>query len=89
MRIDKYLKVARIIKRRTVAQQACEAGRVTIGGKRIKSGDRVKVGDVISVRTGDRVSRYEVVSLAESAKKDEAVTLFKTLEDDYENRHRI
>ena len=89
MRIDKYLKVARIIKRRSVAQKACEAGRVMIADKVAKPGDRVKIGDVITVRTGNRESRYEVVSLTESAKRDEAATLFKTLEDDNENRHRV
>ncbi len=89
MRIDKYLKVSRIVKRRSVAQRACEAGRVLIGGKVAKPGDRVKIGDVITVRIGMRESRYEVVLLTESTKKDEAVTLFKTLEDDHENRHWI
>lgn len=89
MRIDKYLKVARIIKRRTVAQQACEAGRVLIGGRVAKPGDRVKIGDEITVRTGQKQSRYEVVSLNESARKDDAITLFKTLEDEDESRHWV
>jgi len=89
MRIDKYLKVARIIKRRTVAQQACDAGRVLIGEKVAKPGDQVKIGDVITVRTGPKTSRYEVISLLESTKKDDAITLFKTLEDEHENRHWV
>ncbi len=89
MRIDKYLKVARIIKRRTVAQEACDAGRVMIGGKVAKPGDQVKIGDIITVRTGQNVSRYEVLSLAESTKKDDAITLFKTLEGNDEGRHWV
>jgi ribosomal 50S subunit-recycling heat shock protein len=89
MRIDKYLKVARIIKRRTVAQQACDAGRVSIGVKVAKPGDQVKVGDVITIRMGQKESRYEVLSLQESAKKDDAITLFKTLEDSHEGRHWV
>jgi ribosomal 50S subunit-recycling heat shock protein len=89
MRIDKYLKVARIIKRRAVAQQACDAGRVLIGDKVVKAGDRVKIGDIVTVRTGDRLCRYEVTSLVESTKKDDAVTLFKTLEAENEGRHRV
>ena len=89
MRIDKYLKVARIIKRRTVAQEACDAGRVLIGSKVAKPGDQVKIGDIIAVRTGQNVNRYEVLSLAESTKKDDAITLFKTLEDSDEGRHWV
>lgn len=89
MRIDKYLKVARIIKRRTVAQQTCEAGRVLIGEKLAKPGDQVKIGDIITVRTGQNVNRYEVLSLLESTKKDDAITLFKTLEDANEGRHWV
>ncbi len=89
MRIDKYLKVARIIKRRTIAQQTCEAGRVWIGQKVAKPGDQVKIGDIVTVRTGQNLNRYEVLSLSESTKKDDAVTLFKTLEDANEDRHWV
>ncbi len=80
MRIDKYLKVSRIIKRRTVAQQACDAGRVSINGKVAKPGDQVKIGDVITLQMGQNASRFEVLSLEEHVRKDDAVLLFKRLE---------
>ena len=82
MRIDKYLKVSRIIKRRTVAQQACDAGRVLIGAKVAKPGDQVKIGDVITVNLGKAPARSEVLALNEHVSKDDAVTLFKQIEDE-------
>jgi ribosomal 50S subunit-recycling heat shock protein len=79
MRIDKYLKVSRIIKRRTVANEACTAGRVSVNGKAAKSSQEVKPGDIIEIRFGDKLSRMEVTSVKETAKKDEASLLYKTL----------
>ena len=80
MRLDKYLKVSRIIKRRTVANEACDAGRVSLNGKIAKAGAEVKVGDVMEIRFGDRVSRYEVVSISEHAPKNEAADMYRTLQ---------
>ncbi len=79
MRLDKYLKVSRIIKRRTVANEAADAGRVTINGKPAKPSAEVKVGDVLEIRFGDKLSRYEVLSVSEHATKAGAAELFRPL----------
>ena len=79
MRLDKYLKVSRLIKRRTVANEACDAGRVSINGKPAKAGTDVKVGDVIEIRFGTREVKVEVTSVQETVKKEEAKDLFKYL----------
>ena len=63
MRVDKFLKVSRIIKRRTIANEACDAGRVTINGKIVKAGADVKIGDIIEIKFGSRVTKIEVLSL--------------------------
>jgi len=80
MRLDKYLKVSRIIKRRTVANDACDMGRVTLNGREAKAGAEVKVGDVIAVRFGERTTRYEVVTLSEHVLKADAAGMYKALE---------
>lgn len=80
MRIDKYLKVSRIIKRRTIACEACEAGRVSINGKVAKPSTEVKLGDEIAVIFGNREFRCRVASLEEHAKKGEAVELYTVLD---------
>lgn len=79
MRIDKYLKVSRIIKRRTVANEACDAGRVLVNGKVVKASQDVKIGDVIEVQFGQRTVKVEVLSLAETTKKENAVEMYKDL----------
>ena len=79
MRLDKYLKVSRLIKRRTVANDACDGGHVCINGKPAKPGAEVKIGDVIEIRFGERVSRYEVLSISEHAPKAEAADMYRTL----------
>lgn len=79
MRIDKFLKVSRIIKRRTVANEACDAGRVLINDKVIKASAEVKVGDIVEVLFGGKSVKVEVLSLKETTKKDEAQELFKYL----------
>lgn len=79
MRIDKFLKVSRIIKRRTIANEACDAGRVLINDKVIKASAEVKVGDVVEVLFGGKSVKVEVLSLKETTKKDEAQELFKYL----------
>lgn len=79
MRLDKYLKVSRIIKRRTVANEACDAGRVTVNGKVAKAGTEVKVGDVIEIAFGNKTVKVEVTMIADSTKKDDAKEMFKYL----------
>lgn len=79
MRLDKYLKVSRIIKRRTVANDACDAGRVTINGKVAKAGTEVKVGDIIEIHFGNNITKVEVLSLKESVKKEAASQMYQSL----------
>ena len=78
MRLDKFLKVSRLIKRRTVANEACSAGRVLVNGKAAKAGTNVKPGDRIDIQFGNRETAV-VVSIAETVKKDEAADLYKFL----------
>ncbi|MBQ7488654.1 MAG: RNA-binding S4 domain-containing protein [Clostridia bacterium] len=80
MRLDKYLKVSRIIKRRTVAKEAGEGGRVTINGKVAKPSSEVKEGDVLEIRFGDKLARYKVVSIAETVRKNEASLMYEVLD---------
>lgn len=77
MRLDKYLKVSRLIKRRTVANEACDAGRVNVNGKTVKASYDVKPGDIIEIGFGTRAVRVEVLSVAETSRKDEAKELFR------------
>ena len=77
MRLDKYLKVSRLIKRRPVANEACDAGRISVNGKKAKAS--VKVGDIIEIGFGDKQVKVEVLSLEETYKKDEAKELYKVL----------
>lgn len=79
MRIDKYLKVSRVIKRRTVAQEACDGGRVSINGKVVKPAAEVKVGDVVEIRFGQNLTRFRVESVAEHVTKDGAREMFTLL----------
>jgi len=79
MRLDKFLKVSRLIKRRTVANEACDAGRVSVNGKVAKASQNVKAGDVIEIAFGTRNVRAQVLDVAETVKKDEAKELFKYL----------
>lgn len=77
MRLDKYLKVSRLIKRRTVAQEACEAGRVSVNGKVAKPSTTVKIGDIIEIVFGNKTVKVEIVDIQDTTKKDEAKELFK------------
>jgi ribosomal 50S subunit-recycling heat shock protein len=79
MRLDKFLKVSRLIKRRTVANEACDAGRVTVNGKVAKAGTEVKTGDIIEIGFGSKAVKVEVLDIQESVKKDEAKELIKYL----------
>ena len=77
MRLDKFLKVSRLIKRRTVANEACDAGRVTVNGKPAKASVKVKVGDIIEISFGNRQVKVVVLDLQETTKKEEAKELFR------------
>ncbi len=79
MRLDKYLKVSRLIKRRTVANDACDAGRVMVNDKVVKASYDVKVGDVIEVQFGNKAVKVEVTQVLDTVKKDEAKEMFRYL----------
>ena len=81
MRLDKYLKVSRIIKRRTVANEACDAGRVVVNGKIARASYDVKVNDVIELTLCARTVKARVVSVNEYAKKDEAAMMYEIIEE--------
>ena len=79
MRLDKYLKVSRLIKRRTVANEACDGDRVTVNGKPAKASYDGKVGDQIELRFGTRTLRVEVLAVAEAVRKDDAAAMYREL----------
>lgn len=79
MRLDKYLKVSRLIKRRTVANEACDGGRITVNGKVAKASYDVKVGDEIAIAFGQRTVRVKVLAVEETVKKDAAAALYQEL----------
>ncbi len=79
MRLDKFLKVSRLIKRRTVANEACDAGRVFVNGAAAKASVQVKVGDVIEIQFGTKAVKAEVLDIQETTKKEEAKELFRYL----------
>lgn len=79
MRLDKYLKVSRLIKRRTVANEACDAGRVLVNDKPAKASLNVKMGDIIEIQFGMKSVKVEVLDVAETVKKDEAKDLYRYL----------
>ena len=79
MRLDKFLKVSRLIKRRTVANEACDAGRVLVNGKPAKASLAVKEGDVLEIRFGARTVKAEILDVAETVNKDEAKELYRYL----------
>lgn len=79
MRLDKYLKVSRLIKRRTVANEACDAGRVLLNDKTARASADVKIGDVIEIQFGTRNVKVEVLSIQDSEKKEAAAEMYKYL----------
>ncbi len=79
MRLDKYLKVSRLIKRRTVANEACDGGRVSINGKVAKASTDVKPGDVIAIAFGNKEVRVEVLDVQETVRKEEAKEMYRDL----------
>ena len=79
MRLDKYLKISRIIKRRTVANEACDAGKIEVNGRVQKAGYDVKVGDIIFVNMGQNPKKYQVLQVLEHALKEDAAKMYKIL----------
>jgi len=81
MRLDKFLKVSRLIKRRTVANEACDGDRVSVNGRPAKASYAVKLGDVIEVRFGQRTLQVEVLSISEHATKADAPAMYKEIDN--------
>lgn len=79
MRLDKYLKVSRLIKRRTVANEACDSERVTVNGRTAKASYDVKIGDILEIRFGQKTVKVEVLDLSESTKKADAVAMYREI----------
>ena len=77
MRLDKFLKVSRIIKRRSVANDACDSDHVMVNGKQGKPGLKLKVGDILTVRYGANETKYEVLSISESVRKEQAADMYR------------
>lgn len=79
MRLDKFLKVSRIIKRRTIANEVCDAGRVSINGRSAKASAEVKVGDMVEMKFGEKITKFEILIVKEHVTKDGAVEMFRML----------
>lgn len=79
MRIDKYLKVSRLIKRRTVANEACDGERISVNGRQVKASYQVKVGDIIEIAFGQRTLKVEVTEINEHANKNDAAAMYKEI----------
>ncbi len=79
MRLDKYLKVSRLIKRRTVANEACDNGRVSVNGRTVKASYEVQVGDRIEIALGSRTLAVQVLQVAETVRKDDAGAMYKEI----------
>lgn len=79
MRLDKYLKVSRIIKRRTVANEVCDAKHVTVNGKLARASYDVKAGDIIEITMGQNVTKVQVLNVAETVRKEDASSMYKIL----------
>lgn len=79
MRLDKYLKVSRLIKRRTVANEACDAGRVSANGRPVKASYDVKPGDILEIQFGQRTVKLEVLAVAEAVRKDDASAMYREI----------
>ena len=79
MRLDKYLKVSRLIKRRTVANEACDNGRISVNGRVVKASYDVKVGDKLEITMGQRTITVEVLVVADNVRKDDACAMYKEI----------
>ena len=77
MRLDKYLRVSRLIKRRTVANEACDAGRVTANGRPVKASYDVKVGDILEIKFGEKTVKLEVLVVADNVGKNDAAAMYR------------
>lgn len=86
MRLDKFLKVSRLVKRRTLAKEVCDQGRVTVNGKGAKAGTTVSVGDEISIRFGHKIVTARVEKLQETVKKEDAGLMFTLLKEEHLQR---
>ena len=80
MRIDKYLKLSRIIKRRTIANEACDAGRVKVGGRTVRASYDLKVGDQIEISFGNKTMKFKVTAVNDVVKKEDAAALYQIIE---------
>ena len=80
MRLDKYLKVSRLIKRRTVANEVADAGRILINGKVAKAGTEVNIGDIIEIKFGNSTTKVEVLDISETQKKEVAASMYRSVE---------
>ncbi len=80
MRLDKYLKVSRLIKRRSVANEACDGERVSVNGRQVKASYQVKVGDVIEIGFGQRSLKVEVIQISETVSKADAPAMYREIE---------
>ena len=77
MRLDKYLKVSRLIKRRTIANEACDAGRVSVNGKTAKASTDVKAGDVVEIAFGEKTVKVEITAIMDTTKKENAAEMYR------------
>ncbi|WP_204501826.1 RNA-binding S4 domain-containing protein [Aquibacillus albus] len=85
MRLDKFLKISRLIKRRTLAKEIADQGRITINGNKAKAASNVSVGDTLTIQFGQKLVTIEIASLRETVKKDEAATLYKVKSEEAVN----
>ncbi len=81
MRIDKFLKVSRMLKRRTIAQEACDGGRVKVNGRTVKPSCQLKIGDVVEIGFNSGAVKFKVLDLKETVRKEQADSLYEILED--------
>lgn len=89
MRLDKFLKISRIIKRRTIAKEIADQGRVTVNGKQAKSSTKVAIGDIVVIVFGNKTLTIKVKELRETTKKGEADSLFELISEEYKEDYRI
>lgn len=89
MRLDKFLKVSRVIKRRTVAKEIADQGRILINDKVAKSSSTVSVGDVLTIKFGNKTSKIKVLELKETTKKNEVAGMYELVSEEYKEDYRL
>lgn len=89
MRLDKFLKVSRVIKRRTVAKEIADQGRILINDKVAKSSSTISVGDVLTIKFGNKTSKIKVLELKETTKKNEAAGMYELVSEEYKEEYRL